>query len=362
MSPVLTVVAPTLNERDNLRPLVEALDRALAGVDWELVIVDDDSADGTAELAKAIAREDARVRCIRRVGRRGLAGAAVEGFLSSSAPFVALIDADLQHDEAALPRMLDILRAGGADIVIGSRYVGDGAAGGLSSRRESLSRLGGRLANAVTRVPVSDPMSGFFMLRRETIEALAPKLSGQGFKILTDLLASADPPLKVAEVDYRFRERRHGVSKLDSGVLLDFALLLADKTVGRFLPVRFMMFAAVGGFGVFVHLGVLALVHLGAGASFAVGQGVAALTAMTTNFFINNAVTYRDRRLKGRRLITGLLSFYAVCSVGILANVGVADFIFGQGQQWWISGLLGAIVGAVWNYAASSVVTWRAHR
>jgi dolichol-phosphate mannosyltransferase len=350
-SPDLTIVSPTLDERDNVGPL--------AGIAWEIVFVDDDSADGTAEVVKAMARADTRVRCIRRVGRRGLAGAAIEGFLSSSAPYVALIDADLQHDETALRRMFEALTSGDAELAIGSRHVAGGSSAGLSSQaRVTLSDLGGWLANRVTRVPVSDPMSGFFMARREVIDAVAPKLSGQGFKILTDILASSERPLRVVEVGYGFRERLHGTSKLDTGVLIDYATLLADKTIGRFVPVRFLMFAAIGALGVFVHLGMLWLVHLAAGASFALGQGIAAFTAMTTNFLLNNLLTFRDRRLKGRALVTGLLSFYAVCSVGFVANVGVGDFLFGQGQRWWIAGVAGALVAAVWNYAASSVFTW----
>jgi len=362
-TPLLTIVAPTLNERDNVVPLVRAIERALEGVAWELVLVDDDSADGTAAAAKALAQIDARVRCLHRIGRRGLSGAAIEGFLSSSAPFVALIDADMQHDETALVRMLEVLQTTDAELVVGSRHIEGGSSDGLSSdRRVKLSELGARLANRVTQVPVSDPMSGFFMMRREVFDAVAPKLSVQGFKILTDILASSQRPLVVAEVGYGFRERLHGASKLDTGVLIDFAMLLADKTIGRFVPVRFLMFAAIGGFGVFVHLGMLALMHFVAGQSFALAQGIAAFTAMTTNFLLNNVITYRDRRLRGAGIIPGLLSFYAVCSVGFVANVGVGDYLFGYGQRWWVAGLAGALVAAVWNYAASSIFTWGRRR
>ena len=269
MSARLTVVAPTLNERDNIEPLVAALTAALAGRSWELIIVDDDSADGTARVAKELAQRSPNIRCIRRVGRRGLASAAIEGFLASSAPFVALIDADLQHDEALLPQMLDRLERGEADIVIGSRFVGGGSAEGLDGAgRMRLSLAGGALARRVLGVDVTDPMSGFFAMRRDVFENLAPNLSGQGFKILADILASAERPLRTLELPYSFRPRRRGTSKIDVGVKLDYALLLLDKTLGRFLPLRFIMFSAVGGFGVVVHLAALALYHFGLGLPF----------------------------------------------------------------------------------------------
>ncbi|GAM97878.1 dolichol-phosphate mannosyltransferase homolog [alpha proteobacterium U9-1i] len=359
MSPELTIVAPTFNERGNVEAMVTRLDTVLEGIRWEIVFVDDDSSDGTIEALRTLARADPRVRALHRIGRRGLATAVVEGIQSSSAPYIAVMDSDLQHDEALLPTMLRRLRDGSADLVIGSRYADGGGVGDWSVKRARMSRLGSMAARIVAPTPLSDPLSGFFMITRSAFDSVVRKLSSQGFKILLDIVASGGGGLRVVELPYTFRVRAHGKSKLDSAVAWDYLALLVDKTIGRFIPGRFVLFVAVGTIGVGVHLGVLGFGANVLEASFLVSQSIATLAAMTFNFFLNNLLTYRDRRLRGWGLVGGLLSFYAVCSVGAVANVGIAIFLFGQHYSWWLAGIAGILVGAVWNYAASSVFTWR---
>src|SRR5580704_7528647 len=180
-APELGVIIPTFNERDNVPRLVDMLKTALPEVAWELVIVDDNSPDGTSEVAKRIAATDARIRCIRRIGRRGLAGACLEGILASQATFVAVMDGDLQHDESLLVQMLRLMRADPAGLVVATRYGEGGSAAALSSERARGSRFATTLARRLLKLELSDPMSGFFMLRRELVEEIAPKLSTQGF-------------------------------------------------------------------------------------------------------------------------------------------------------------------------------------
>ena len=358
--PELTVVLPTYNERANVPLIVAALHKALAGVAFEVVFVDDNSPDGTAAAAREIAATDPRVRVIRRVGRRGLAGACIEGMLSSSAPFVAVMDADLQHDETLLPKMLAALKTGDVDLAVASRKAEGGAIGeGLSKIRAAGSNLANALAQKLLKVTLSDPMSGFFMLRRPIVDELAPKLSAQGFKILLDIVASGEGRLRIVEFPFVFRERREGESKLDTLVTFDYLGLLVSKYFGDLVSVRFLMFSLVGASGVLVHLFALRGSMLGLGLDFNVAQMLATLVAMTTNFALNNQLTYRDRRLTGLAMLRGLLTFYAVCSVGVLANVGVANLIYENEPVWWLAGTAGAAMGAVWNYAASSVLTWR---
>ena len=359
--PRITVVVPCYNEAANVGPMVERLDAALAGIPWEAVFVDDNSPDGTAGIAKSIAARDPRIRCIRRVGRRGLASACIEGMLSSSAPFVAVIDGDLQHDETILPRMLEALESGGAEIAIGSRHVDGGTVGeGLSPIRRMVSDGGAALARAALPVRVEDPMSGFFALPRPLVEEMAPRLTGTGFKILLDILLSAGRPLRVAEVPYAFRPREHGASKLDATVLLEFLALLADKTLGGLLPLRFLAFAAIGGVGVIVHMAVLGVTYGIAGIGFGAAQWSATIVAMTANFLLNNTITYRDRKLRGPRLMRGLLLFYLVCGLGAAANVGVASLLVDDGVlAWGVAGAAGALMTVVWNYAVSSTLVWR---
>ncbi len=360
----LTVVVPCRNEAENVPVMVERLGRALAGVAWEVVFVDDDSPDGTADVAKAIAARDPRVRCIRRVGRRGLASACLEGMLASAAPFVAVIDGDLQHDEGLLPRMLAALRAGEAEVVVGSRRVpGGGDAGGLSPLRRAVSEAGGALARAMLPVPLADPMSGFFALPRPLLEEMAPRLTATGFKILLDVLLSAGRPLRLLEMPYAFRARERGASKLDAGVLLEFLGLLVDKALGGRVPPRFVSFCAVGAVGVAVHLAALALLNGVQDASFAQNQWEATAVAMTANFLLNNYVTYRDRKLRGAALVRGLLLFYLVCGIGAAANVGVATLLLQDGVlAWGAAGVAGALITVVWNYAVSSTLVWPAAR
>lgn len=358
MTAELTVVVPCYNERANLEPLVAQLDAALAGIAWEVVFVDDDSPDGTAQIARALARVDPRVRCLRRIGRRGLASAVIEGALSSSAAYIAVMDGDLQHDETLLPAMLARLRQG-AELVVGSRHVGDGDARGLSSPfRHGLSRCGIRLAQMVLPVRLSDPMSGFFMLRRALFDQLASRLTGRGFKILLDLVLASPTRLRVEELPFRFRARQAGESKLDALVLAQFAAVLLDRVFGGRLPLRFLVFAGIGAIGVLVHLMVLwsgdAL-----GMGFASAQIVATLVAMMANFWFNNFLTYRDQRLRGPALWRGLITFLAVCGIGAVANIGIAGVLYHGHAGWTPSGAAGAAVGVVWNYAVSSTLVWR---
>jgi len=355
----LTLVIPTLNERENIAPLLERIELALAGTRWEVIFVDDDSRDGTAEQVREIGRIDPRVRCLQRIGRRGLSTACIEGILASASPYIAVMDADLQHDEAILPAMLSCLRNEPYDLVVGSRYVEGGGVGQLGSTRVNISSFATRLSRLICKADIADPMSGFFMLKREMFDKAVRNLSGQGFKILLDLMASLPQPPRFKELPYEFRQRRYGESKLDTMVAWEFGMLLADKLVGHMVPVRFALFALIGGLGLIVHLATLWTALNPLGFSFIVSQAIATMVAMTSNFFLNNLFTYRDQRLKGARLIRGLISFYIICSVGAVANVGLAAFFYNWRQIWWLAGVAGVVVGSVWNYAVSSVFTWK---
>ncbi len=358
-APELAVIVPTLNERDNIAPLLARLGDALAGIAWEVVFVDDASGDGTAELLLRLQDTDPRVRVIRRIGRRGLASACIEGMLATGAPFLAVMDADLQHDEAILPRMLEALREDDLDIVIGSRFSAGGSVGAFSGRRLFLSRLGRLLSRAVSRADLSDPMSGFFVLRRSFFEQTARRLSGQGFKILLDLFASAPRPVRFAELPYVFRPRHSGASKLNTLVVLEYVILLSDKLLGPSIPARFVVFALVGLFGLCIHLLALALAHKVLLVPFFASQVIATFAAMTVNFNLNNRLTWRDRPLAGRGLLYGHLSFYAVCGIGAIANFQIAQMLYDHRAPWLLAGLAGALISSVWNYGVSSIVTWR---
>ena len=354
----VAVVVPTLNEAANVEKLIAGLSIVLAGRGWEVVFVDDNSPDGTSELVRRIGRDSRHIRIVQRVGRRGLSSAVVEGILATAAPIVAVMDGDLQHGEEALPRLIDAIAERGAELAVGTRYGAGGGIGDWDQGRARMSRLATRAGQIALGTDVSDPMSGFFAIRRDAFERALPRLSAVGFKILLDLLASSPAPLKVAEIPYQFRTREAGESKIGARVIAEYAELIADKTIGRFVPVRLLKFLMVGGLGVFVHLAVLRAI-LGAGSAFVTAQTVAVMTAIAFNFFLNNSFTYADRKLKGWRLAGGLASFYAISALGAVANIGIGTWMAGHDERWWVAGVAGVVVGAIWNFAMSAALTWR---
>jgi dolichol-phosphate mannosyltransferase len=361
MSLELAVVIPTFNERANVPRLVAALDAALKGREWEAIFVDDNSPDGTSDAVRALAQTDGRVRVIQRIGRRGLSTACIEGMCATAAPVVAVIDGDMQHDETLLPKMLDALQADAAlDLTVGSRFVEGGGTGEWDRDRVAKSAFATRLSHAILKVDLTDPMSGFFMIRTGIVRDLVPKLSGIGFKILLDIMTASPKPLAFKELGYVFRTRELGESKLDHVVALEYLIALYDRRFGRIVPVRFAMFSAIGALGAGVHFLVLALFFRALGMGFVTATIIATAVAMTFNFFLNNALTYREQRLKGAKaLFGGWISFCLVCSVGAAANVGVAAFLHdAQHGDWRFAALAGILVAAVWNYALSSRFTW----
>jgi dolichol-phosphate mannosyltransferase len=303
-----------------------------------------------------VAQNDPRVRCIQRIGRRGLASACIEGMLASSAPYLAVIDADLQHDETLLPALLERMRGGDADIVVASRYMEGASTGDLASARVRASRLASAVSRLLTK-ELTDPMSGFFTVRRTFLDRVVRKVYGRGFKILLDLIAASGGEAHIAELPYRMRSRVRGESKLSVRVVAEFFMLVLYHLFGRLLPARFFLFAAVGVTGIGVQLAVLSLLFAITG-NFLLSQTVATLAAMTSNFFLNNAFTYSDQRLRGRRMWRGLLTFYIACGIGALINVAMAEWLYLKATAYWVAGLAGAMVAALWNFFTTASFTW----
>jgi len=358
----LAVVIPTYNERENVLPLLTLLEQALAGTEWEAIFVDDSSPDGTSEFIRSLAVTNHRVRVLERIGRRGLSSACIEGMLATAASYIAVMDADLQHDESILPKMLERMKAENLDIVVASRKIEGGSMGEFSRARVWMSSLGSRIGQWVSHSDVSDTMSGFFLVRRPFFRQVAPKLTGTGFKILVDLLASSPSSVRVGEVPYHFRMRQRGESKLDLGVELEYLYLVIDKMIGGVVPTRFLLFALVGSLGLLVHLTVLGLLFGEFHRGFLVSQTSATMVAMICNFLLNNSVTFRDRQLRGWRILTGLLTFCVACSAGAVVNVIFAHSLLRSGFPWYLAGISGIAVSSVWNYGVNTIWTWRRTR
>lgn len=354
----LAVIVPVLNEVDNVRPLHAALSQTLAGINWEVVYVDDGSTDGTIEQLDDLASTHREVHAIKRYAKKGLASAVVDGVSSTSARVIAVVDGDMQHDETQLPAMYAKIANDLADMVIGSRYTAGGSVEGWDETRLKGSQFATRVTNMLLPTKCTDPMSGFFAMRRDAFMEIVPNLSAIGFKIVLDILVTAKGRLRVAEQPYHFRTRQFGESKMSARVVGELALFFVDKTIGRFLPTRLILFMLIGGLGVGVHLSMLWL-SMRLGTSFSTAQIVAVCTAIAFNFTLNNAITYADKQLRGFDFLRGLASFYLVCGTGAIANVGVGVLMYREHALWWLAGIAGAAVGAVWNYAASSLITWR---
>ncbi len=356
----LSIVVPTFNERDNVEILIKKLHNCIdKSLIWEVIFVDDNSPDGTYQKAQELSKDWDNVRVLRRVGRRGLSSAAIEGMLASSADFLMVMDGDLQHDETIIPQMLASLQENNLDLVVASRFVNHGSTGELAPSRVKISRFATELSRRILKIQLTDPMSGFFMLSRNFFEQNVERLSAIGFKILLDLITSSKTPPAFTEIPYQMRKRTQGVSKLEPIVVWEYLLLLLDKSIGRFIPLRFMMFVLVGLVGVLVHLtalnGLLSLANY----TFLTAQSIATMIAMTTNYIFNNIFTYKDKQLRGFKFLQGLFSFYLACSIGFLINITLSKFLFDLDISWWLAGLLGAMVGSIWNYGMTKYITWR---
>ena len=356
----LTIVVPTFNERGNIRPLLEGLDRNLSVGDWKVIFVDDDSPDQTAGEVQMCQSIYGNVELISRVGRRGLSSACIEGFTAATTPFIAVIDADLQHDESLLVEMLRLLREGKAEMIVGTRFKGVGSTGaGLPPLRKFISQSAALLTRVVFRIEMSDPMSGFFMMKREVFGQVSNKLSAVGFKIMMDLVINHRGKLSVVEVPYTMRARHTGVSKLDWAVAVEYVAMLVSLRLNKLVSPAFVTFSAVGSVGLLVHAVVLYFVSLDQRDTFLVSQSVATLVAMTTNFFLNNEVTFRRKRLRGRAILSGLLSFYVACSLGAVINLAISQLLYSAGAFYMVAGISGALLAAVWNYLTTSKSVWR---
>ncbi len=356
---MLCVVIPILNEVHNVRPMVEGLERALKGLAWRAVFVDDDSSDGTLDVLRHLCHHHPHIRFIHRIHRRGLASACIEGMLSSAADVFAVMDGDLQHDETMLPKMLSLLEEENLDMVSASRFLPNSTLEDFSALRQKLSRWGNWLANLRINPPLTDPLTGFFVIRANVFLPIARHLSQQGFKILVDILLTTQKPLRYREVPMVFHKRSHGSSKLNHFVMLQFLYMVLDKSLGHLIPLRFLLYTLSGIGGMLVNIGILGVGLFVFKQPFEISQGMAATIAISVNFLNNNYITYHERRLQGRKALLGLLRFYCVCAVGLFCNVGAARFLFLNETPWYIAGLLGFLLGGVWNHAVSSHFVWK---
>lgn len=359
---MLSLILPTYKERDSLPILIPKIVKALSGTEYEIIVVDDDSPDRTWEVARELGRQYPQLLTIRRVGRRGLSSAVIEGFLAAKGDVFVVMDADGQHDVGLVARLGQAARENNG-MAMGSRYMEGGGLGSFTGFRAWASRMGTNLAHWVCRVRVSDPMSGFFAISRGTFEEVLPRLNPKGFKILLDLLVHVPPDTPMKELPFTFGERLGGESKFSTQVRLQYLEFLYDATVGRFVPLTLIKYCVVGAMGVAVNLTAYIGVTLLMGESSQDGlfstplfSGIEA--AIVFNFVLNNAWTFSHAKLRGWRAATGFIKYNVVCAFGALANIAVTGLLFQGGMGTMSSLAVGAFIGMIWNYTIARLFTW----
>jgi dolichol-phosphate mannosyltransferase len=356
----LSIICPTLNERDNVAVIYQHIDRIVT-CEWELIFVDDNSSDGTRLEIEQLSRRDRRVRLINRVGRKGLASAASEGFLCAVYDHCVLIDADLQHDINNINVMAEEVAQSGNDLVISSRFKVNQTLG-LSSARTRLSIVGNGMIDLILRRQLTDPLSGCFLIRRERYLALHPSLILSGFKILFDILSCPDGrQLTVSEIPIKFLNRHSGESKLRKTVMLEFMGTYVTRMVERVIPLSFIKFSMIGALGVLLHYLILSFFLKLSGFDFAVSQLVTSYLVMVSNFLLNNRYTFSANRLFGGQLVFGLMKFMFFCSFGALISLSFAFYLKDTGLSPVAAGVLGTVAGSLWNFVLNSLYTWRGH-
>lgn len=362
---MFSLILPTFNEAANLPELLPRVEQALAGIDHEVIIVDDDSPDRTWEVALALAKERDDLHVIRRIDRRGLSSAVIEGFLAAKGDVLAVMDADGQHDSGLLKRLYEAVR-GGSGIAVGSRYAKGGSVGQWDERRHFLSRVATRLGQAVCRVKVSDPMSGFFAIDARLFERVRPSLNPKGFKILLDLLVHIPKDTRVTEHAFTFGGRLHGESKMSRRVQVEFLEYLYDVTIGRFIPLTFLKYCVVGFLGVFVNVGaywvyaeLLRVDGITSFAGFSVAVIASIETAIIFNFLLNNVWTFAHKRLRGAPALMGFAKYNAACALGALVNYALSAFLVWRAWPDLLAVTIGSFTAVLWNYVMSRMVTWK---
>ena len=359
--PTLSIVIPTYNEKDNIFRILERLKKVLKSITYEIIFIDDNSPDGTAAVIKDCIKNSSKIHLIHRIGRKGLAGAVIEGVFAANADLVAVMDCDLQHDETKLLDMIDLFSKNNSlDIVIGSRFTetGEISEKAFSKMRELGSKATTLIIKKVLNIASTDPLSGFFMVKKKSFLKSSENLQTQGFKVLADFLATSGKNIKIKEIGYSFKNRIAGESKMNFLTALELIGLVLSQILKGRVSIRFILFCMVGLSGIFVQLLITGLAMLLIN-QFPTSQTLGIVAAMTSNYFLNNIITFQERKLKSLDLIRGLFSFYLICSLGAFANIAIATYVFGFSSNWLISSFIGACFGAVWNFTLTSIFTWK---
>ena len=359
----ISIILPTLNEVDNISSIIKKIINLSGNFLIEIIVVDDASTDGTTSLVKKLSQEDNRIRLINRYGRNGLSSAIKEGTLSASGDVIAVMDTDGQHQVESLYEAIEVLLVTDKDLIIGSRFLNSSLISGLSDKRKK----GSLVANSLAKFSLSreyskltDIMSGFIVFKSQTVLKLVERIDVNGFKFLYELLSVSKGTLDCNEIPLNFMPRKFGESKLDIAIVWDFLVSLIHSLSKRLIPRKAISFAFVGITGVLVQFIISYSFMWLLGFSFQNVLPIAVISAATSNYLVNNWLTFRVNRLRNKALFVGLLKFLLVSSLPIIANVGLASSFYKLiSPNTFFSQLAGIIVVFIWNYAASSKLVWK---
>ncbi len=375
--PLVSVITPTFNEAENLPILVEQLHAALDGIDHEIVVADDDSPDRTWEVAEQLAADDPTITVMRRFHDPGLSAAVLDGMSVARGEMLAVIDADLQHDASILPDMVERIRSGDADVVVGSRSTVGGGYGEWAASRRLVSWIATLIARLLLRVPVSDPMSGYFVVSRRAYEQTAPQINPRGFKILLEFVGR-NHDLRVDEVGYEFANRVHGETKLNRSVIRSYLLGVAELRVGRQINPALLLYVLVGIVGLVVNsvafwvaewIG-FPMIDTGLNDEIdpiATSFIFSVQLSILVLFVLNNEFTFWELRFRGWARLPALVVYEAMSLVGMGVHIAVFTFLqesgfllsFLGGATRVVHNLMGAVVALVINWYLNTTYLWR---
>jgi dolichol-phosphate mannosyltransferase len=377
-APVVSVITPTYDEAENLPELVRRIHESLANVPHEIIVADDNSPDRTWAVAESLAADDETITVLRRFHDPGLSAAVLDGMSAARGSYLAVIDADLQHDPAALAPMLEMLRSGNADVAVGSRESEGGGYGEWSTQRRFVSWVATAIAKVFLRVPTDDPMSGYFMLTRDAYESTAAQINPMGFKILLEFIGR-NRDLRVGEVGYEFANRVHGRTKLNRSIIRSYLLAVAELRLGRQVDPVFLLYVMVGALGLVVNSTLFTLFEalgfplINTGVNEALDpiySSFVASVAVTTLllFVVNNEFTFWEQRYTGWKMLPALLLFGLMTLVGTLVHVAVFSWLQETGFALALLGadaarvlhnLIGATVALVVNWYLNTSFVWK---
>jgi len=357
----LSIVVATLNEEQNVKLLYNLIKASLdTKLKWEVIFVDDDSADDTVIKVNRLIEKNSNIKLIKRLNSRGLSSALIDGALSSNAKYILFMDSDLQHNPKFIFGMYERINRENLDIVSASRFSQNKKIG-LVDKRYKISILVNKIINKIFNINMLDSLTGFFIIEKKFFNKSVKNLSNKGFKLLLDIILSNKEYIKNQEITFEFNKRHSGFSKLDNKIIIDFIYLIIDKLIGWIVPARYILYSIVGSLGVIVQIVSFYLIYNQLNLFFSISNIISIFIAMNFNYNLNNIFTYSDLRLRGKKYIKGMFLFYFFCGFGALLNFFTSQIIFSLFSLDFFSVIIGAVIGSIWNYSMNTSFNWKNH-